>query len=349
MGTRPTRGKYHRATRGGNPWGQAKITSQQTAPLLSGGPTVEGPNIYGEPPASGHMGRRHVLSASDTRMSKQAAQQARSIKAPSISGAKLTSRRDRIRSKAGLPGNFDQLAPMVQTTSIAQGPATGAEIAEFSDQQARINITPSVVGGIRSVAPGVNCYIRFPRSTRVQSFPIAQATMRRRGTTFDPGATFIIYINHITHAARLVINAPNWLNTEIRTISKGLTDAHGRIFAFPNFVQAAVIPFILTHEGRKSPIARIAYISYMSPLRVHSETMRLQRARADGPLLRITPQPGNAHIGTQNFNGVKVMAIKFRLRKNVRRGCIHIRPLSLRRTGQKGNGPPPGTRMVGGP
>ena len=79
-------------------------------------------------------------------------------------------------------------------------------------------------------------------------------------------------------------------------------------------------------------------INQMIPIhrsyRVPSETIRLQRAFADGRITEFIPQDDKALIGTRRYKGAEVLVIKFAFRKNIRNGCILMRPC-LRKDGSE--------------
>ena len=68
------------------------------------------------------------------------------------------------------------------------------------------------------------------------------------------------------------------------------------------------------------------YLSYLFALRVPSETLRLTRAFADDRMAEFIPQPDKAIIGTRTYKETTVLVIKFPFRKNIRNGCILMRP-----------------------
>ena len=54
--------------------------------------------------------------------------------------------------------------------------------------------------------------------------------------------------------------------------------------------------------------------------------MQLTVARTDGKFLRFNPQGHKAIIGPRTYNDAATLVTKFRFRKNIRAGCILIRP-----------------------
>ena len=83
---------------------------------------------------------------------------------------------------------------------------------------------------------------------------------------------------------------------------------------------------VFWHQGWQSQVGMIAYISYLFSLRVPSETLQLTVAKPDEKLLRFIHQGPKAIIGPRTYNNTTALVIKFRFRKNIRGGCILIRP-----------------------
>ena len=110
-------------------------------------------------------------------------------------------------------------------------------------------------------------------------------------------------------------NEPTWRNSEFRTVAKGLRTAQDRSFAFSNFAHPSDLFRILDHEANRSTLARVAYISCLFYLRVHSDTLQPQRASAADPLLKFLPQEPKALIGVQTFEEIQVLAIESKYRK----------------------------------
>ena len=105
----------------------------------------------------------------------------------------------------------------------------------------------------------------------------------------------------------------------------GLANATYRSFAFPNSTRHNDLFRILERENH-SAIDRVAYISYLSPISVHSETIQLRTEAASEPLLKSIPRESKATIGAEKFEKVHFRAIKSKYRKNLRGGRILIWP-----------------------
>ena len=70
----------------------------------------------------------------------------------------------------------------------------------------------------------------------------------------------------------------------------------------------------------------IAYLPYLGPVRVQSETLQLTIPIKNAKLLKFIPHGPKALIGHRTYHNATDLAIKFRYRWDVRGGCVLIRP-----------------------
>ena len=247
-----------------------------------------------------------------------------------LDDAPISRKRGEIAALIGLPENFDELKPSAKTTALATCGAPDHLVTDFLDLSARINVLRSVKGSLRCVASGLNSYLRFCALLLIPAFPVTPASARRWSAVFHPGKTYAQYVSHLRKACILLQHPTSWFTEEIKTISKGLRNAQDKTFVFPNFLGAADVLRIIRYEGQLAPMAVVAYLSYLFSLRVPSETLRLEKASTQDQLLSFEPQGPKALIGLQWMKETPVLAIKFRFRKNIRGGCILIRPCLCR-------------------
>ena len=231
-----------------------------------------------------------------------------------------------LKEALDLPKNFDLLKPTKRTDALATCGAPDHMITDFLDATARVNILRSVQGSLRSVASGLNSYLRFCALRTIPPFPVTPTTVRRWSSTFGAGKSFSQYLGHLRKGCLILQHTTDWHNEEIKTIARGLRAAQDKTFAFPNFIMSSGILQIINHEGRFAPMAMLAYLSYLFSLRVPSETLVLEVADPSLKLTDFVPQDPKAIIGTDMLNQTPVLVIKFRYRKNIRGGCILIRP-----------------------
>ena len=159
----------------------------------------------------------------------------------------------------------------------------------------------------------------------VPAYPITVSSARRWGATFKAGKTYGLYVNRLKMADLLLGNDPEWHTAEIKTATKGLINAQEKRFAFTYFVQSSDLFRIMDRENN-SALARVEYMSYLFPLRVHSGTLQLIRAASKEPLLMFVPQGPKVFIGSQTFEKAQVMVIKSKYRKTFAQDSHYFPP-----------------------
>ena len=164
---------------------------------------------------------------------------------------------------------------MAKADSLRRSGAPQHMVSEFLDNGYKLNILRSVQGSIRSAASGINNYLRFCTMADPTAFPPSTGTIRWWSTTFDPGKTFGLYINHVRKAEILLGRYDDWLTPEVRFIAKGLRRAQDKSFAFTNFIMISDVVRIIIDQGRQSNMGTIAYLSYLLPLLVQPGTLQL--------------------------------------------------------------------------
>ena len=227
-----------------------------------------------------------------------------------------------------LPGNFNKLTPMAKTEALIRPGAPQHLSYEFLDNGAKLNIMRSVQGSLRSVASGVNNYPRFCTLTDSTAFPPSSGTTLRWITTFNPGKTYGLAINRALKAAILLGHDDARLAPEIRLIAKGLRNAQGESFDFPNFIMTSDVVRIILDMGWTSNMGVIAYLPSLFSLRAPYDTLQLTIANPNEKLLKFSPQGPKAAIAPRAYRNTTALAFKFSARKNVRGGRILIRPCS---------------------
>ena len=247
-----------------------------------------------------------------------------SIKSPTIEATKLAQRTNNEREARDRPGSCDQLLQR-QEQSIAQISAPGQLIAEFPDLRAQTDILRAVQGPLRSVASGANCYLRFFQDMGVPEFPLTQETARRRGATINPGKAYGQYANRPREADLVLGSEPTWRNSEIRTIAKGLPNAHDSRCAFSNFAQSGDLFRILGRDAIRPPLEQAADISYISPRGTFGNAPITEGSEI-APLLKSLSQEPVALIGAQASDEIQDLATNPKYRQNIRGGCVLLRP-----------------------
>ena len=171
------------------------------------------------------------------------------LKNKTIEAAGYRKRDIELRTLMRHPDNFSKLTPMAKTDALRMSGESPHLRTEFLANGAKLNILRTVRGCLRSVASGINNYIRFFTMADSTPFPPSSGTVRRWSTTFNRGETFGRYINHVRKAAILLGRDDAWLTPEIRLIAKGIRNAQDLIYAFPNFIMTSAAMRIILDQG----------------------------------------------------------------------------------------------------
>ena len=150
-----------------------------------------------------------------------------------------------LRKITQLPGNFTKLTPMGKTETLSRPGEAQRLVNEFLDNGDKLNILRSAQVSLRSVASGINYYLRFCTMADSAAFPPSTGTIRRRGATFNAGETFGLYINHAHKAGILLGHDDAWLTPEV-LLAKGMRNAQDKSCASPNYItKSDVVRLIL--------------------------------------------------------------------------------------------------------
>ena len=231
-----------------------------------------------------------------------------------------------IAESLGLPQNFDQLTPGNKVKLLHSSNADRSLITRYLTLGAEINILRTIKQSLPSVRSGVKSYMRFCALLARPAFPPTTDTVQLWSATFKPGGTFSDYLAHLQKASVLLDHPLDWLTPAIRTMAKGLKKAQDLSFKFPNFIQTNDLLTLLRWVKLDSPEGQAYFLSFLFALRVPSETLRLTRAFSDDRITEFVPQTDKALIGIRTYETTSVLVIKFAYRKNIRNGCILMRP-----------------------
>ena len=233
---------------------------------------------------------------------------------------------DETRKRMGLDPDFDKLTPGAKVKFLAESGFDPADTLLLLTLGSELNLLRSVKSSLGSVRSGIASYMRFCALVARPAFPPSEETVRLWSGTFNPGKTFNQYLAHLQKTSLLMHQPLDWLTPTIRGISKGLKNAQDLSFKFPNFIQTQDLLKLLRYTKVDSSTGQLFFLSYLFALRVPSETLRLTRAYADDPLTQFIPQKEKALIAVRFHSQTPVLVIKFAFRKNVRNGCILMRP-----------------------
>ena len=225
-----------------------------------------------------------------------------------------------------LPKNFDQLSPGAKVKLLGASHIDRTQMTRYLTLGAEINLLRTVKSSLPSVRSGARSYFRFCDLMARPSFPPTEDTVQLWSATFRTGKTYNQYLAHLQKACLLLHSPLGWLTPLIRNLAKGLKNAQDLSFKFPNFIESAALITLIRFVKLDSKNGQLYYLAYLFALRVPSEALRLVRAFKDDRITEFIPQTDKALIGTRTFKGTTVLVIKFAFRKNIRNGCILMRP-----------------------
>ena len=317
------------------PWELALYTKEGMLNLLNYDPSLEGIELLWQTAKSWADYIDPPRTTPKITSEKEVWELINSIKAKTIDETKLSTQNVSLKQQLQLPENYDRLTPTGKTKAIAALGPSAPGLLEYLDSQAKINVLRGVQGCLRSVASGITSYVKFCSAVQATPFPITKTILRRWSATFRCTPTFGLYLNHVKKAAVLLGQDTSWHDTEMKAIAKGLANAQDKSFAFSNYVFSQDLMGILEWETWHSPLAQVAFLSYLFSLRVPSETLHLRKATKYDKLLKFEPQEQKVLMGIQRMDDTEVLVAKFRFRKNMRGGCILIRPCLCAETHDK--------------
>ena len=214
------------------------------------------------------------------------------------------------RMSLGLPSDFDTLLPLTKIRLIANSGNRAAEIEHFVELGARVNALRSVGGSLRCLSSGLTSYANFCSLLSRPFMPPTERSVLLWSATFAPGRTFKNYIAHLRKGCALLGAPSGWATKAVYPAAEGLRKAKKGTFAFANFLFMTDVFSLVGFLGWGSEFALLAFISFLSPLRVPSDALRLRRAFRDDPISEPVGQHEKALIGVRVFKGPGVLVVK---------------------------------------
>ena len=176
-----------------------------------------------------------------------------------------------LKTRLGLPTNYDALPPRGPMRALALCQADPATIEDFLRIGAKVNTIRSVAGSLRSVSSGINPYVSFCSLLGRPILHPLDDTVVLWGTCFRPGRTFRNYLGHIKKACLLSERSLGWYTTAVREIALGLKHAKKNSFKLPNFIYTQDRYTGVNFLGWEDEFAQLSFLSCLFSLRIPSE------------------------------------------------------------------------------
>ena len=126
-----------------------------------------------------------------------------------------------------------------------------------------------------------------------------------RSALFRPGRTYSQYIAHVMKAAILPRQPTDWLTPDVRSVARGLQNAHGLSFKFQNYLMADDLLRPLQVENLNTEFGQAAFLSFLFLLRVPSETLWMRKAGEFARLTEFSPQERKVLIGVRGSTDLR--------------------------------------------
>ena len=235
-----------------------------------------------------------------------------------------------ISANLGLPQDFDEVTPGTKVKLLARAIEDRPLVTRYLTLGDESNIIRAAKASIPSVRSGVASFLRFRHLLGRPPLHPTDDTVHLWSATFNTGKKFGQYLARLQKSCLLMAHDLSWLTPAARPFSKGLKNAQDLSSKPPNFIESKSLIRILEFAKLHSDRCQAYFLSYLFSLRAPSETLRLTRAFRGARLTELAPphhtQGGKALMGIRSHNGADALGVKFPLRKNIRNGCILMRP-----------------------
>ena len=158
---------------------------------------------------------------------------------------------------------------------------------------------------------GVESYLRFRTLLGLPAFPPRSEAVELWSGAFNSGRTFNRYMAHLRRPSILPNQPLSWLTPTARAIGKGLKNAQDLSSNVRNSARPIELFILIGRTGVSPELGQAFSVSYLSEMRVPSETIILVRAFRDGPITELRPQSEKALIGPRAYKADAVLLVKF--------------------------------------
>ena len=93
--------------------------------------------------------------------------------------------------------------------------------------------------------------------------PATAVTAIEWGSIFNPGATFLDYINYLEKACYFSDQPTDWVTPALTNVIKGVRLEGEDKSRFPNFIDSSIAVSMLKHENRNPEFPQLAYLAFL--------------------------------------------------------------------------------------
>ena len=112
-----------------------------------------------------------------------------------------TRRADRFRKFTPI---VDRAGPLARIRSLWRSRAEPGDVVDFARSREELNITRRTIDSLPSVDSGIARYFAYCDLIGEPYLPPKSISARRRGSFFNTGATFGIYVSHLSKTCQLM-------------------------------------------------------------------------------------------------------------------------------------------------
>ena len=118
---------------------------------------------------------------------------------------------------------------------------------------------------------------------------------------FQPGRAFQMYTAHLAKATILLKQPTDWKCPDIKSVMRGLKNAHDLSFRFENFLFAGDLLRLIRATKLTSEFGCAAFFSFLFLLRVPSETLSIRKATPEDRITDLAPPKSQDPDGGPHF------------------------------------------------
>ena len=151
-------------------------------------------------------------------------------------------------------------------------------IIRYLDTGAQLNVLGHVRSSLPAVAAGIQGYIDFFGVIQVAPFPPLPFTIVRRGALLAPRRTHGMCWAHLENSGELLGLVAHRRTTAAQAGIDGLANAASNRTYFAHILHMGDFARFLRFGSCNTKFSRVAYLSFLLPLRLQSEDSSLFRA-----------------------------------------------------------------------
>ena len=140
--------------------------------------------------------------------------------------------------------------------------------------------------------------------------------IRRRGSSFNTGAAFLIYAIRPSKACQIIDIDSSWRNDGVGAAIKGSTHAHVPDNKFDNFILMGIFVSLIRIEWIDKPFAKMRRLEFISALRSISESSPARMDTTSGEMSAKSKPSSKSILGICDVMGINRLVLML-AKKNI--------------------------------